>query len=638
MARASKRSFVSRIVSKVTEIKNILAEVAALTTEKTNLQSDPVTNAQVITEKTQRIELKTKKIENKVKKSEVKVNAVVVQKIEQKVIASLIAESEEDYNLINIYDDSGFSITNGKAISFISSTKYNFVSKNLSSSGGTYTSVTFIYGQGLGGYFGNKFVIFKGEESANYLSDSSQLSNTSDSRGYYPASFIKDENGNDVSGKFRTNWIKYKRNDIWCLYDAENDIMYYNNYTGNNFIPTKKWYRADILYKTPIELKIQDSGSESGSGSSGGGGSVGISVLDYITEDADKIIWDYAEDRFEPYGNYLLKTTMNRPLISTEIQNIVNFGGDNYFIIFPPSGITEQGENYSVLNPTYLRPQQYSINSSTRIYLARDYNLGGGGTSTIPDFISVAETHNEDDAGIAAIQKYNDQTGFYFYTSNYKSSRNPKKVLNGAYPYYYEIYDDGKIYKIQGNNSSSPLKFANSNTINNNLTGINDNISEFSLYATGAYNMFGDNPNNPVILKQDSKIEIQYTLGGRHQHEIPNSLTKENINNIVLYNNTYPAGAVIYILDNSGNLYCSNTLNNTLNGAAPSWILRDTGVRQITFNSTWSIFAGITNDFNLKKYQNNFGDSDFADYPSGKIITGNKYRLISPKYAVRHFE
>jgi hypothetical protein len=638
MARASKRSFVSRIVSKVTEIKNILAEVAALTAEKTNLQSDPVTNAQVITEKTQRIELKTKKIENKVKKSEVKVNAVVVQKIEQKVIASLIAESEEDYNLINIYDDSGFSITNGKAISFISSTKYNFVSKNLSSSGGTYTSVTFIYGQGLGGYFGNKFVIFKGEESANYLSDSSQLSNTSDSRGYYPASFIKDENGNDVSGKFRTNWIKYKRNDIWCLYDAENDIMYYNNYTGNNFIPTKKWYRADILYKTPIELKIQDSGSESGSGSSGGGGSVGISVLDYITEDADKIIWDYAEDRFEPYGNYLLKTTMNRPLISTEIQNIVNFGGDNYFIIFPPSGITEQGENYSVLNPTYLRPQQYSINSSTRIYLARDYNLGGGGTSTIPDFISVAETHNEDDAGIAAIQKYNDQTGFYFYTSNYKSSRNPKKVLNGAYPYYYEIYDDGKIYKIQGNNSSSPLKFANSNTINNNLTGINDNISEFSLYATGAYNMFGDNPNNPVILKQDSKIEIQYTLGGRHQHEIPNSLTKENINNIVLYNNTYPAGAVIYILDNSGNLYCSNTLNNTLNGAAPSWILRDTGVRQITFNSTWSIFAGITNDFNLKKYQNNFGDSDFADYPSGKIITGNKYRLISPKYAVRHFE
>jgi hypothetical protein len=636
MARSNKKSFVSRIVSKVTEIKNILAEVAALTAQKTNLQSDPVTNAQAITEKTQKIESKTKKIENKVKRSEIKVNAIARTVVEQKVLASLIAESEEDYNLINIYDDSGFSITNGKAISFISSTKYNFVTINTSSSGGTHTSVRFIYGQGLGGYFGNKFVIFKGEESANYLSDSSQLSNTSDSRGYYPASFIKDENGNDISGKFRTNWIKYKRNDIWCLYDAENDIMYYNNYTGNNFIPTKKWYRADILYKTPIELKIQDSGSESGSGSSGGGGSVGINVLDYITEDADKIIWDYAEDRFEPYGNYLLKTVAIRPLISTEIQNIVNFATANYFIIFPPSQITGQGGSYSVLNPIHVKPQQYSINSSTNTNLSRDYSLAGAGNH--PDFISVAETHNEDGAEIAAIQKYNDQTGFYFYTSYYKSSRNPKKVLKGPYPYYYEIYDDGKIFKIQGNNSSSPLKFASSNTINNNLTGINDNIGEFSLYATGAYNMFGDNPNNPVILKQDSKIEIQYILGGRHQHEIPNSLTKENINNIVLYNNIYPVGAVIYILDNSGNLYCSNTLNNTLNGAAPSWILRDTGVRQITFNSTWSIFAGITNDFNLKKYQNSFGDIDFADYPSGKIITGNKYRLISPKYAVRHFE
>jgi hypothetical protein len=145
--------------------------------------------------------------------------------------------------------------------------------------------------------------------------------------------------------------------------------------------------------------------------------------------------------------------------------------------------------------------------------------------------------------------------------------------------------------------------------------------------------MFAHSPKWPVILKQDNKIEIQYSLGGRQEHEIPNSLTKENINNIVLYDDTYPSSAVIYILDNSGNLYCSNTLNNN----PPSWILRDTGVRQITFNSIW-VFVGITNDFNLKKYQINFNDSDFENYPSGIIITGNKYRLISPKYAVRHFE
>lgn len=637
MARSSKKSFVSRIVSKVTEIKNILAEVAALTAEKANLELDPVTNAQAIAEKTQIIEAKTKKIENKVKRSEQKVNIVVVEKIEQKAIASLIVESEEDYNLINIYDDSGFSITNRKAISFISSTKYNFATINTSSSGGTHTSVRFIYGQGLGGYFSNKFVIFKGEESANYLSDSSQLSNTSDSRGYYPASIVRETNGNVIGGKFRTNWIKYKRNDIWCLYDAENDIMYYNNYTGNNFIPTKKWYRPDILYKTPIELKIQDadltesSGSDSGSGSSGGGGSVGINVLDYITEDADKIIWDYAEDRFEPYGNYLLKTAMSRPLISTEIQNIVNFGGQNYFIIFPPSGLLGQGGSYAVLNPIHVKPQQYSINSSTKTNLSRDYSLAAFGNHS--DFISITETDNNDDAAIAAIQKYNDQTGFYFYpyfnSSNDKASRTPKKVLKGPYPYYYEIYEDGRIYKINGNTSSSPLKYTTWNT----LSGVTGSYDSFDLYATGAYNMFTDNINYPVVLKQDNKIEIQYTFGGRQQYELPNSLTKENINNIVLYDNYNPSNARIYILDNSGDLYCSNTLNNN----PPSWILRDTGVKQITFNSTLT-FAGITNDFNLKRYQSIFDDSDFTDYPSGKIITGNKYRLISPKYAVRHFE
>ena len=622
MARASKRSFVNRIVSKVTEIKNILAEVTTLTTEKTNLQSDPVTNAQAITEKTQIIEAKTKKIENKVKRSEVKVNAITKTIVEQKVLATLTGASDENYEPV--------SLSSNKSISFDGSTYYNLNDQYISFQ----NAVGYIFGVNVtSAYFSPRFVVFKGQSAIDILRNS-QIENTTDSRGYY-----RFNNPSDTSfgGQFRENYLKYKRNDIWILYDNLNDIVYYNNYTGNNFIPTKKWYRADILYKTAIELKIQDvdstesSGSESGSGSSGGSdGAVGINVLDYITEDADKIIWNYVENTFEPFGNYLLKTTIDRPLISTEIQNIVNFGGNNYFIIFPPSGIVGQGGASSILNPRYLKLQPYSINSSTSISLDRDYNISSPGSS--PDFISVAETNNNSDAEIAAIQKYNDQTGFYFYTANYKSSRVPKKLLNAPYPYYYEIYDDGRIYRIQGNNSSSPLRLSNYDTLNN-LTGINDSYYEFSLYATGAYNMFAHSPKWPVILKQDNKIEIQYSLGGRQEHEIPNSLTKENINNIVLYDDTYPSSAVIYILDNSGNLYCSNTLNNN----PPSWILRDTGVRQITFNSIW-VFVGITNDFNLKKYQINFNDSDFENYPSGIIITGNKYRLISPKYAVRHFE
>jgi len=615
MARASKRSFVSRIVSKVTEIKNILAEVAALTAEKTNLQSDPVTNAQVITEKTQRIELKTKKIENKVKRSEEKVNVIVVKKIEEKITASLIAPSDEDYEPV--------SLLSNKSISFNNSIYYN--------NDGSIDDLSYFFGPNVvSGYFRNRFVIFKGQNAIDYLRIGGQLENTTDSRGYY----------NFSQQLFRKNYPKYKRNDIWILYDNLNDIVYYNNYTGNNF-PTKKWYRPDILYKTSIELKvktIESSGgsgsgsgsSESGSGSSGGsGGAVGINVLDYITEDADKIIWDYAEDRFEPYGNYILKTAARAPFTSNQIVNIFNNSSSDYSIILP---LEEFTLSYIGI---YVKPQQRSINSSSNIPLNRAIDLipNGIAPSQSPDFISVVPTYSSDDAAVAAIQKYENTTGLYFYNQNHKASRTPKKLLPGPDPTYYEMYDDGKIYNVQGNISSSAIKYASYSTNLNILTGVGDTQSAYTLFATGAYNMFAERPSAAVVLKQDSKIEIQYTLGGRHQHEIPNSLTKENINNIVLYNNTYPAGAVIYILDNSGNLYCSDTLNNN----PPSWILRDTGVRQITFNSTW-IFAGITNDFNLKKYQNNFGDSDFADYPSGIIITGNKYRLISSKYAVRHFE
>jgi hypothetical protein len=269
MARASKRSFVSRIVSKVTEIKKTLAEAAALTTEKTNLQLDPINNAELILEKEQKILTKIKKIEEKVKKSEKKVNSIVVQKIEQKVAAALTSESDEDYEpVISLYN---------KQISFNNSIYYNL--------DGNIDSMSYFFGpNAVNSYFNNRFIIFKGQNAIDYLRISSQLENTTDSRGYYKT---YTSNGITIGGEYRKNYLKYKRNDIWILYDNLNDIVYYNNYTGNNF-PTKKWYRPDVLYKTSIELKVKtitSSGSGSGSGGSGGsadgtGNSIGTDLVD----------------------------------------------------------------------------------------------------------------------------------------------------------------------------------------------------------------------------------------------------------------------------------------------------------------------------------------------------------------------
>jgi hypothetical protein len=403
-------------------------------------------------------------------------------------------------------------------------------------------------------------------------------------------------------------------------------------FTDNKIeVITKPAVKEKVLAKKVIVLAKIASGSGSGSGSGGSGGGVGINVLDYITNDADKIIWDYMEDRFEPFGNYLLKTTMNRPLISTEIKNIVNFGGANYFIIYPPSGILGQGGGYSVLNPIYLKPQQYSINSSTSVYLSRDYNISSPGNYS--DFISVVETYSSDDAAVAAIQKYENTTGLYFYNQNHKASRTPKKLLPAPNPDYYEMYDDGKIYRVQGS-SSSPIKYNTYSTHLNILTGVGDTEIQgtYTLFATGAYDMFAERRSAPVVLKQNNNIEIFYPyLGQRLQHQLPNSLTKEDVKNIVINTISYPADIRIHLLDNSGNLYYSNTL--TSNNSTVPWQIKDTGVRQITYNDSWYC-VGITNNFDLKKYEN----INFAIYPSGEIVSGNKYRLISPKYAIRHFE
>ena len=327
---------------------------------------------------------------------------------------------------------------------------------------------------------------------------------------------------------------------------------------------------------------------------------------------------------------------INRPLISTEIENIFNDATANYSIIYPSTGIIlSDGGNSVYLNSVYVKPQQYSINSSSTIALHRGMDLIPNGVSPSPNFVSVVPTYSETDAAVAAIQKYGHLTGLYFYNQNYKAERRtPKKLLPGPAapdPTYYEMYDDGKIYKVQGNVSSSPIKYSSYSASLNILTGLGDTSTPFTLFATGAYDMFAGALSTVTVLKQNNNIEISYPgLGRRLEHQLPNSLTKEDVKNIVMNNTTYPVDAKIRVLDNSGNLYYSNTL--TSDNSTASWQIQDTGVRQITYNETWGLVA-ITNDFVLKRY-----DQNSATYPSGEIVSGNKYRLISPKYAIRHFE
>ena len=619
MARSSKKTFVKlpqfvqKIISRTTGVKNLVTQIQTLNTQKAALEANNQSTTQVQTQLNQKQNTLTKNVV----KVETKVNAVVKKEVEVKVgqALGLIRENESGYDIV--------------LPALISSVEISFNTSIYHASVTSGNSETFVFGFAGSNFCPYKFILFKGENAITFSESSFQFANTTDSRGYYRFS------NSTSTGRIRTNWSKYKRSSSWCLYDAENDIMYYSNYSGS-YIPTKKWYRVDTLYKTEIELKIRSissSGSGSGSGSSGTGGGVGINVLDYITNDADKIIWDYTYDRFEPYGNYLLKTSI-RPLISTEIENIFNNGTANYSIIYPSTPFIRPDGVSVYLASVYVKPQEQSINSSSTIALYRGMDLIPNGIipTQAPNFISVVPTYSSNDAEIAAIQKYENTTGLYFYDINYKAPmRTPKKLLPGPDPAYYEMYDDGKIYKVQGNVSSSAIKYSSYSTNLNILTGVGDTQSPYTLFATGAYDMFAEKPNAVTVLKQNNNIEIFYFyLGQRLQHQLPNSLTKEDVKNIVLNQIIYPADAKIRVLDNSGNLYYSNTL--TSNNSTASWQIQDTGVRQITYNENWGC-VGITNNFDLKKY-----DQNPTTYPSGEIVSGNKYRLISPKYAIRHFE
>ena len=275
MARSSKKTFVKlpqfvqKIISKTTEVKNLVTQIQTLNTQKAALEANNQSTTQVQTQLSQ----KQNTLAKKVVKVETKVNAVAKKEVEVKVAQALGPIGTNDSG----YDIAHPSLMTSAEISFNGSIYYG-----LYSSGSYPNSYFFIFGNGVTNrYFSSKFILFKGQEAINYLELDFQLANITDSRGYYLAFYYM---GSLVDGRFRNTWRAYKKANIWCLYDAENDIMYYSNYSGS-FIPTKKWYRADLLYKTEIELKIRSissGGSSSGSSGSSGssaGNSIGINLL-----------------------------------------------------------------------------------------------------------------------------------------------------------------------------------------------------------------------------------------------------------------------------------------------------------------------------------------------------------------------
>ena len=272
MARSSKKTFVKlpqfvqKIISKTTEVKNLVTQIQTLNTQKAALEANNQSTTQVQTQLNQKQNTLTKNVV----KVETKVNAVAKKEVEVKVAQALGPIGTNDSG----YDIAHPSLMTSAEISFNTSIYHSFGSSWSSSSIGELLA----FGFAGRNFFTYKFLLFKGQNAIDFSESNFQFANTTNSMGHYRYS------NSTGTGTIRTNWSKYKRSNSWCLYDAENDIMYYSNYSGS-FIPTKKWYRADLLYKTEIELKIRSissGGSSSGSSGSSGssaGNSIGINLL-----------------------------------------------------------------------------------------------------------------------------------------------------------------------------------------------------------------------------------------------------------------------------------------------------------------------------------------------------------------------
>ena len=604
MARSSKKSFVNRIVSKTTSIRDLI------------LAGD------------------TQKVQQKILRSDQKVNKIVKEKIEQKILATLTAEKDEDYELISKYT----FINDNKSISFNNSQYYN---KDRASDLDN-NSYFAILGPNVisGTYFNHRFVIFKGQNAIDFLRDQAQLENTTDSRGHY-------KRYPDGSGEFRKNYLKYKRNDIWILYDNLNDIVYYNNYTGNNFIPTKKWYRPDILYKTSIELKVKTIENSGGSGSSGGSGgsgsgsnngsgsgdgvAIGDTLLDIYLTELEKIIWDYSfsdgEGREAEFVNYLLKNNLNGNIVrSIDIDNLIYHSDENIIISFK-----NLGNIYP--NPWWVNLNEGIINNNLLLNAENiDKNKISLPLNSATDDLSVDSAvyiYRSDGGGKTWFIK--NQDGEYYIESGglaIRRSNNPQdypaKFINASYSRFYEVFENGSVYLGRYDTSNTPLRYKSYEDVNywsliveniyKDLFFVNGSFISVIFQngdlvvghintANGATNEVGNGPNT---------IGNLYILAG---------IDKDDIKNIILTGLSVSA-APLFMLLNNGDLYAYKYIDGN-----SVFTKIDENILQITVYQ--STVYGIDIFYNLKK---------FESYTSAGTAFGNKkYRLIDGKYGVRYF-
>jgi len=408
----------------------------------------------------------------------------------------------------------------------------NLGQNNWSVAGFTDGGWVVVYGNNLtGDYFGKKFVLFKGSTAAESLSLEANFSNTSDSRGYYAASVRAGQ------PQFRTNWIQYKRNDIWCLYDAENDIMYYNNSTQNEAVPTRNWYRADLQNPTSIELQIRlfrenidNNNSESGSGSGSGSGTlaVGMGSLNNAIDATRRVAVSYNNDAglgslLEMiYGDY----TRNANKRAIDIGHL--FVTRNNFVVAINSKPRSLGGGIGYAGAISF----YKDSNGTIPAAAISYSLE---QASLFANISVASITNNYGPG-ADYDIYLVKNEQQIITSRgIPINRNPLKILNDntstETSAFFEVFSNGKVFRS---------KIANADD----------------------YQWHYDNSNIDITHETRRVLYAENVHNGLFFAEGPIACYVENINNLPVINVIDPSGVSLKKITMPADLLIYITINN----------------------------------------------------------------------------
>lgn len=444
----------------------------------------------------------------------------------------------------------------------------------------------------------------------------------------------------------------YKKNNIASDSDLDNpsNLSRLLNIDSNLF--------NDVVAAIAVKAANSSGGSGSGSGDAG----IAVTYLNYIFEEADKIIWNWfdkdANANPRPatpvaIANFYLKTIIGRPILASEISFISSsIGNSNCQLILNDTLVTSSGSS------TILHPESFTFDS----YTTSTSLLRPGGINPSV-FLKVVRPSSMNFSCVALVQDIDTGTKQLFY---YGAAVNGQQVKQGDRTYSrtpinitsrqefcYEVYDDGKVWEVNtflaSANEIIPVtrsdlenwtELGHSPTSLRNDGGID--YYAFKLICTDVYEgkfyVSGGTIKIAVISSNEGDfIKIIRQPYNDNLLTIPQQLfTKDDIKDAGMIRDYGNNGTLLVLLEN-GDLYGYHfVFNDAYWKKLASNIL---SIAYPVYSDFYYILDGKDNEIKMVGTGNNdIANITYNELPAFPSQAGQKYSQIDGVFGIRIFE